>query len=160
MAPAATLALLCCSAAAAAAIGGAAPAVEAVRAAPPQQQQQPQQQRRHLAEEPPAEYPSQPEATPVYVKPRVKPLVEDVPEPMWMRVRPDWLQIPDWVDTKLCFWVGWACPEPPKFIDSTWGRAYFFMLLFANAFVVLLLASVVGGLISHLTDAMPRVLRS
>ena len=69
------------------------------------------------------------------------------------------MHINQWVDSKLCFMFGWACPEPPKFIESIWGEVYFWMLVAANIFVVLLLVSVIGGLVSHLTDPMPRVLR-
>ena len=80
--------------------------------------------------------------------------------------RPEWVQgsfdvmgVTDWVDQKLCWTFNWACPEPPAFFDSDWGHVYFWMLIFANIFVMLLLVSTLGGLISHLLDPMPRTLR-
>mgnify|MGYP003316097511 CR=1 FL=1 len=65
----------------------------------------------------------------------------------------------EWLDDTLCYAFSWGCPEPPEFIDSTFGYVYFWMLIFANIFVMLLLLSVLGGLISHLLDPMPRTLR-
>ena len=48
---------------------------------------------------------------------------------------------------------------PPAFFDSTFGQVYFWMLLCANIFVILLLVSVVGGFLSRFLDPMPRTLR-
>ena len=60
--------------------------------------------------------------------------------------------------------MGLALPrradEPPEFIDSEFGTLYFWMLVAADIFVVLLLLSVLGGLVSHLCDPMPAVLRA
>ena len=69
------------------------------------------------------------------------------------------LGMTEWVDDKLCWTFNWACPEPPAFFDSTFGQVYFWMLLCANIFVILLLVSVVGGFLSRFLDPMPRTLR-
>lgn len=83
--------------------------------------------------------------------------------------RPRWLQRfmwtspyvdAEWVDSTLCNLLNWACPEPPPFLDSQFGHIYFWMLVFANVFVLLLLISVLGGAVSGWCDPMRRTLRS
>ena len=99
------------------------------------------------------------------------PLRREISHLHWLREvlhdhRPEWmtgsfnvLGVTEWVDGKLCWTFNWACPEPPAFFDSTWGHIYFWMLICANLFVIMLLVSVVGGLLSHLLDSTPRTLR-
>ena len=81
--------------------------------------------------------------------------------------RPVWLSrvmsvtgITDLVDSSLCYLLNWACPTPPAFIESDWGHVYFWALVGANVFVVLLVLSVLGGAISACMDGMPRTLQA
>ena len=66
--------------------------------------------------------------------------------------------VEEFVDGALCYAFAWSCPEPPEFFDSPIGVLYFWMLVFANLFVLILLISVVGALISHLLDGTMKVL--
>ena len=73
--------------------------------------------------------------------------------------RPYWLQrmlwvsgISDWVDSSLCYMLNWACPEPPAFYESDFGRTYFWALASTDVFVATLMISVLGGLLSRLCD--------
>ena len=81
------------------------------------------------------------------------------------KTRPEWLSrtlnsigVEKLVDDALCYTLAWSCPEPPKFFESTVGIIYFWMLVFANVFVLVLLVSVVGALIRHLRDPSLKVL--
>ena len=81
------------------------------------------------------------------------------------KTRPEWLSrtlnsigVEKLVDDALCYTLAWSCPEPPKFFESTVGIIYFWMLVFANIFVLVLLVSVVGALIKHLRDPSLKVL--
>jgi hypothetical protein len=78
--------------------------------------------------------------------------------PQWLSWSFDHVGLTSWVDEHLCSVLGVGCPPLP-FYDSTWGQVYFYMLICANLFVIMLLISVVGGLVSHLLDPMPRTLR-
>ena len=89
----------------------------------------------------------------------LKDIVERDRRPPWLSNVLQGFGLRVWVDESLCYMLNWACPEPPKFIDSEFGQVYFWALVSANIFVVLLLVSVLGGWLAHVCDPMPRVYR-
>ena len=68
----------------------------------------------------------------------------------WLSSSLSWLGLEEWLNESLCYAFTWSCPEPPDFFESPGGVLFFWMLVFANAFVIILVISVVGALASHL----------
>lgn len=80
--------------------------------------------------------------------------------PLWLSKFMFMTGVTDLVDSSLCYLLNWACPTPPAFVDSEYGQVYFWCLVCANLFVIMLVVSVLGGALSICFDRMPRTLRT
>jgi len=64
------------------------------------------------------------------------------------------------VSGALCVSLNVACRKKPELFDQPGGVVFFWMLAFANVFVVLLVVSVVGGFITRLFDPAASLART